>query len=145
MRWRENILRILCTGADILIIMLLVQVLMIGAFNVSNSQADFLFQILFAMYGVLLSEYWGQTVGKYFGRLCCVDVDGGKKVTMLHMGLREMVKAMYLIPVVGWCVGLVSMAMMFARSDGRTLHDLVGKTRVVTKALADKEKMAKNE
>lgn len=102
-----------------------------GVFSVSLSQADLLFKLLFAVYGALLTEYMGMTAGKYFGKLRVADNRGGK-APILYVGLRELTKSLYLIPWLGWGLALVSLVMMAVRRDGRTLHDLVGNTRVMT-------------
>ena len=60
---------------------------------------------------------------------------------MLYTGLRELVKAMYFIPVVGWGAAAVSLVMMVVRRDGRMLHDMVGNTSVVSqKAWEDEQR-----
>ncbi len=124
------LLRILCGAVDFFIILVPIQFIMMGVFNVSPGQADLLFKLLFAVYGALLTEYWGKTIGKYFGKLRVVDTSGVKP-SIFYMGLRELTKALYLIPYAGWLLLLVSLVMMCVRKDGRTLHDLVGNTRVV--------------
>ena len=124
------LLRILCGLVDFLIIIVPIQFVMMGVFGVSSGQADLLFKLLFAVYGALLTEYWGKTAGKYFGKLRVVDVSGSKP-SIFYVGLREPTKALYLIPYAGWLLLLVSLVMMCVRKDGRTLHDLVGNTRVV--------------
>lgn len=124
------LLRILCGAVDFLIILVPIQFVMMGVFGVSSGQADLLFKLLFAVYGALLTEYWGKTAGKYFGKLRVVDVSG-RKPSIFYVGLRELTKALYLIPYAGWLLLLVSLVMMCVRKDGRTLHDLVGNTRVV--------------
>lgn len=130
MRKPNAVLRSLCGVLDGLIIMLPIQLIMLGIFGVSAGQADLLFKFLFAVYGALLTEYWGHTVGKYFGRLKCVDVSGAK-APMLYVGLRELVKSLYIVPVFGWIACAVSLIMMLTREDGRMLHDFAGNTRVV--------------
>lgn len=40
-------------------------------------------------------------------------------------------KFLYIVPVFGWIACAVSIVMLYIREDGRTLHDLVGNTRVV--------------
>ncbi len=122
-------LRILCGLLDALIVMIPLQFIMIGIFQVSTAQAELLYKFLFAVYGALFTEYLGSTPGKYLGRLRCKDVNGGK-APMMYTGLRELVKAMYFIPVIGWGAAAVSLVMMTVRRDGRTLHDMVGNTRV---------------
>lgn len=130
MKKPKIVLRILCGVLDGMIVMIPIQMVMLGIFGVSSRQADLLFQLLFAVYGTLLTEYWGQTAGKYFGRLCIQDAGGGK-APVLYVGIRELAKALYIIPVFGWTACAVSIVMMIVRKDGRTLHDFAGNTRVV--------------
>lgn len=124
------LLRLLCAVLDAMLVMIPLQFVMMGVFRVSVSSADLLYKFLFAVYGALFTEYLGGTPGKYLGKLCCVDADGGK-APLLYIGLRELVKAMYFVPVAGWLAAGVSIVMMAVRSDGRTLHDLAGNTRIV--------------
>lgn len=123
-------LRVFCGLLDAMIVMIPLQFIMIGVFRVSVAQADILYKFLFAVYGALFTEYMGSTPGKYLGRLCCEDVRGGK-APILYTGLRELVKSMYFIPVIGWSAAAVSLIMMAVRKDGRTLHDMAGNTRIV--------------
>lgn len=126
-------LRILCALLDAIILMIPIQFVMFGIFRVSAPQADLLYKFLFAVYGALFTEHLGGTPGKYLGKLCCEDADGGK-APLLYVGLRELVKSMYFIPVIGWLAAVASVVMMIVRRDGRTLHDLVGNTRVVCRS-----------
>ncbi|MDC7291682.1 RDD family protein [Blautia schinkii] len=131
MRKASNVLlRILCAAVDFIIILVPIQFVMMGIFNVSTRQADLLFQLLFAVYGTLATEYFGKTFGKYLGKLRVVDTSGQKPV-MLYLGLRELSKALYLVPYAGLVLLAVSGMMMVVRKDGRALHDLVGNTQVV--------------
>lgn len=123
-------LRCLCGTVDFIIILAPIQFIMMGVFRVSTGQADLLFKLLFAVYGALTTEYWGKTVGKYFGKLRVIDNSGGKPV-MLYLGLRELTKSLYFIPYIGTVFLGLSIGMMLIRRDGRTLHDLVGNTKVV--------------
>ena len=123
-------LRALCGVFDAMIVMLPIQFVMMGVFKVSDKQAELLYEFLFTVYGALLSEYLGKTIGKYFGKLTVVGI-GGEKPTLLYLALRELVKAMYIIPFVGWAVGAISCVMVIVRKDGRALHDFVGNTRVM--------------
>ena len=133
MRKANVFLRILATVIDIIIIIVPIQFIMMGVFGVSMRQAEFFFQILFAVYGTLLIEYWGLTLGKYFAKLKVVDASGTKP-TLMYVGLRELTKSMYFIPWIGWFLGVASGIMMLVRQDGRTLHDFIGKTRVIYQA-----------
>ena len=122
-------LRLLCGAIDYLLLLLPVQLLMLGVMQQPASRVDFLFRLLFAVYGVLMTEYCGgATLGKRFGKLVVVGRSGGK-AAMLYVGLRELVKSMYLIPVIGWIAGMVSVAMML--DGGNSLHDIVGGTCVI--------------
>ena len=122
-------MRLLCALIDLLLLLLPVQLLMLGVLGQSAQQVDFLFRLLFAVYGVLMVEYFdGATIGKRLGRLRVVDRSGGKP-RMLYVGLRELVRSMYMIPVAGWIVGAVSLVLLFV--NGRTLHDMVGNTMVI--------------
>lgn len=128
-RWLQAVLRLFCGLIDYLLLLLPVQLIMLGAMQLRPSQVDLLFRLLFAVYGVLMVEYaQGATVGKKLGRLMVVDRSGAK-ATMLHVGLRELVRSMYLIPVAGWIAGALSAVMMLF--TGRTLHDMVGNTQVI--------------
>ncbi len=130
MRKPGVVLRTLCGAVDFLVIMIPIQFIMMGIFQVSTNQADFFFKLLFAVYGAMMTEYCGVTLGKFFGKLRVVDNNGGKPV-LLYLGLRELAKSLYLIPYIGWGIGLVSFIMMLTRKDGRALHDFIGNTRIV--------------
>lgn len=125
----QGIMRLLCALVDYLLLMLPVQLILLYWIGTDALSADFLFRLLFAVYGVMMVEYaQGATLGKMLGRLKVVDKAGGKPA-VLYVGLRELVRSMYLIPLVGWAAGLVSTVMLFVR--GTTLHDMAGNTRVI--------------
>ena len=125
----NGIMRLLCAAIDYLVLMLPVQLVMFGMMQIPSNSVDFLFRLLFAVYGVLMVEYFnGATLGKYLGRMMVVDRTGGK-APMMYVGLRELIRSMYLIPMVGWFFALVSTVMLFV--CGQTLHDMVGRTSVV--------------
>lgn len=128
-RLMRGIMRLLCAFVDYLLLLLPVQFVLLVWIGTNATSADFLFRILFAIYGVLMVEYnHGATLGKMVGRLKVVDRAGGKP-PILYVGLRELIKAMYLIPLVGWAAGLVSIVLLFVR--GTTLHDMAGNTEVI--------------
>lgn len=128
-KWLKCMIRLLCGLIDYLLVLLPVQLVMLGVMQLEASQVDLLFRLLFAVYGALMIEYGeGATIGKKFGRLMVVD-RAGTKAPMLYVGLRELVRSMYFIPVAGWIAGAVSLVMMLG--TGRTLHDMVGNTMVI--------------
>ena len=123
------LMRLLCALIDYLVLMLPVQLVLLCWIGADPLSADFLFRLLFAVYGVLLVEYnHGATLGKMVGRLKVVDKAGGKPA-VLYVGLRELVKCMYLIPIAGWAAGLISTVMLLLK--GTTLHDMAGNTKVI--------------
>lgn len=99
-------MRLLCALIDYLVLMLPVQLILLCWIGADPLSADFLFRLLFAVYGVLLVEYnHGATLGKMVGRLKVVDKAGGKPA-VLYVGLRELIRSMYLIPLAGWAAAL---------------------------------------
>lgn len=127
--WIKGLLRLMAGLIDYLLLLLPVQLVMLGMMQLPADQVDFLFRLLLAVYGVLMIEYnRGATVGKHLAKLTVID-RAGTKATVMYAGLRELAKSMYLIPVAGWIAGLISAVMLFI--TGRTLHDMVGSTRVI--------------
>lgn len=126
----NRLLRILCGIIDVIIILIPVQFIMIGVFDVSAKQADMLFMLLFAVYGVLFAEYMnGMTPGKYFGKIKVADISGAKP-EMMYMGLRELAKSLYFIPYMGVLLAVISILMVML-GNGRALHDYFGNTCVI--------------
>ena len=125
----RGIMRLLCAFIDYVLLMFPVQFVMLYVMQIELRSVDFLFRLLFAVYGVLMVEYNnGATLGKMLGRLKVKDKTGVKP-KVLYVGLRELVKCMYLIPIAGWAVGLVSVVLLFVK--GTTLHDMAGGTKVI--------------
>jgi uncharacterized RDD family membrane protein YckC len=126
----RSFIRLLCGLVDVIIVMAPVQFVIMGAFKTPESQASFLFELLFAVYGTLFLHYMnGQTPGKLIGKLTVVDKDGGN-VPILYLGLRELSKSLYFVPYFGWLLGIISLIMMF--SKGRAIHDYIGNTMVLS-------------
>ncbi len=129
MRKTSILLRILCSLIDLLVLLVPVQLIVLGVFGVQPMQASYLFLLLWAVYGTLCCEITGgMTLGKYCGKMCVLDRDGTKP-SIMYLGLRELTKAMYLQPLAGPVLMIVSLGMYLVR--GVTLHDLIGRTRVV--------------
>lgn len=130
MKIRRSIIRMLCFCIDYIIVLIPIQFIMIGVLQASSSQAELLYKLLFVVYNALFIEYsHGQTLGKILGKVMVIDTSG-TKASLMYLGIRELTKVMYLIPVVGWILGFISFVMMLVRTDGRTLHDLAGNTKV---------------
>lgn len=126
----SGLIRLLSAVIDLIIVSIPVIFVMMGIFQVTVSEAEFLLKILLAVYGVLFMEYMnGATPAKRLGKVKVISIDGTKP-TLLEYGMREMVKSLYFVPWIGWLLCLISIVMLFAGS-GRTIHDFVGKTKVV--------------
>jgi uncharacterized RDD family membrane protein YckC len=124
------IIRILGFIADYIIVTFPVFFIMVIYFKVSENQAGLLFQLLFAVYGTLFMEYMnGATIGKRFGKTKVVTVEDTKP-TLVEYGMRELVKTLYFIPIIGWILAIISGIMLFVK-DGRTIHDIISKTKVI--------------
>lgn len=124
------IIRILSFVADYIIVSFPVILIMVMYFRVSDKQAELLFQLLFAVYGTLFMEYMnGATVGKRFGKIKVVTQENTKP-TMVEYGMRELVKTLYFIPLIGWLFACVSLVLLFIR-QGRALHDYIARTKVI--------------
>jgi len=130
MKKTSGLIRLLSAIIDLIVVSTPVIFVMIGIFRVSVSEAELLLKLLLAVYGVLFMEYMdGATPAKRIGKIKVISVDGTKP-TLLEYGMREMVKSLYFVPWIGWLMCLIRIAMLFIGS-GRTIHDLVGKTKVV--------------
>lgn len=123
------LIRILSFVVDYIIVAIPIIFIMMMYFNISSNETELLFQLLFAVYGTLFMEYMdGSTIGKRIGKIKVVSLDNTKP-TLMEYGLRELIKSFYIIPIIGWVLGLISMLMLFLR-DGRTIHDYIAKTKV---------------
>ena len=126
---RKSILRLLSALVDYIIIMLPVQLILMGVVGTGEGNADFLFRMLFAVYGVIMISItkYGQTVGKMLSKTAVRDSTGIKSVLM-YTGMRELTKLLYFVPYIGWGLGAVSILLMFVK--GRALHDYIADTGV---------------
>ncbi len=126
----SGVMRILSAFVDVILVSIPVVFVMMMYFGVTGSQADLLLKLLLAVYGVLLIHYNdGASLGKKIGRMKVVTVDGVPP-TLMEAGIRELTKSLYLIPVIGWILALISTMMLFV-GDGRTIHERVSNTRVI--------------
>jgi uncharacterized RDD family membrane protein YckC len=126
----SGIMRILSAAVDLIIVSIPVLFVMMMYFGVSGTQADLMLELLLGVYGVLMTHYnHGATLGKMIGRMMVVTTEGVRP-TLVELGIRELIKSMYLIPLVGWGLALISMGMLFF-GDGRTIHERASNTRVI--------------
>ena len=122
-------LRCACFFIDLLLVMVPVQALTLWLLHMELAQAQTYFTLLLAIYGtVTASAFGGVTAGKFFGKLVILDRDGSE-APLLYLGLRELTKGMYLLPLAGPVLLLTSLVLYAIK--GTTLHDIVGRTQVV--------------
>jgi len=123
------LIRILSFVVDYIIVAIPIIFIMMMYFKTSSNETELLFQLLLAVYGALFMEYMdGATIGKRIGKIKVVSVDNTKP-TLVEYGMRELIKSLYIIPIIGWVLALISMVMLFLR-DGRTIHDYITNTKV---------------
>ena len=125
----KSILRLLSALVDYIILMLPVQLILMGVIGTTEQEADFLFRMLLAVYGVVMITITtnGQTVGKMLSKLAVRDSTGTKAVLM-YTGIRELTKLLYFVPFVGWGLGVISVVLMFIK--GKAIHDYLADTGV---------------
>lgn len=92
-------------------------------------QIEILFNFLYAVYGVILIENLnGATIGKWFGKIKVISKDGGK-LTLTESGMRELIKAMYFIPYIGWLLGAINCMLVVLKVT--TLHEFISNSKVI--------------
>lgn len=115
---------------DYIIVIAPIQIIMVMYFGISESQAELLFKLLFAVYGALFMEYMkGATIGKRFGKILVMKGDGSKP-SLFEYGMRELLKSLYFVPMFGWILALISLLMVII-GDGKAIHDRVADTKVI--------------
>lgn len=125
----NGILRLFCGIIDYIIIILPVQVILMFFLRVPQAQIEILFKFLYAVYGVILIENFnGATIGKWFGKIKIISKDGGKP-TMIETGIRELVKTMYFIPYIGWLLGVINCMLVLLKVT--TLHEFISNSKVI--------------
>ncbi|RYD03938.1 hypothetical protein N752_17805 [Desulforamulus aquiferis] len=90
---------------------------------------------------VLLNYLWdGQTVGKRFMKIRVVSYEGGK-LNIFHYLIRELTFNLYPIYLLthswiktGWTIWMIATILLILQY-GRGLHDMFGRTKVITEAV----------
>lgn len=114
---------------DTMLVMLPTQLITLDYLKLSPMQAQIYFVILFALYGAVCSyAFQGRTAGKYVGKLVTVSQDGTPP-SLLYLGLRELMKGMFFLPLVGPVLALISAVLYLWK--GTTLPDRLGHTQVM--------------
>lgn len=129
MRFRYLELRVLAGLIDVIIVYVPVVVLTMLILHANFRTADILGQLGFVVYNILLiTGNQGQTLGKRIGREYVLINDALPDKAMVA-GIREVTKAIYFLPFVGWLLGMTS--VIVCAFTGRMLHDYFGNSTVV--------------
>ncbi|CAM3119022.1 RDD family protein [Lactiplantibacillus plajomi] len=129
MRFKYLQLRVLAGLIDVIVVYVPVVVLSILFLRANFRTADILGQIGFVVYNVILiTSNQGQTLGKKIGREYVLVNDELPNKALIS-GIREVTKAIYFLPFVGWIFGLIS--ILICSFTGRMLHDYLGNSTVV--------------
>lgn len=87
--------------------------------------------IIFTLYLILVPTIFkGYHFGKYMMGMKIVT-DNYNNPTILHIITRELCKIIYTIPLVGVVLALVSNYIRLKREDGKAIHDIIAKTKVI--------------
>jgi len=108
--------------------------LLVGIFinlGKSSQTALSIGSIIFTLYLILVPTIFkGYHFGKYMMGMKIVT-DNYNNPTILHIMIRELCKIIYTIPLVGVVLALVSNYIRLKREDGKAIHDIIAKTKVI--------------
>lgn len=108
--------------------------LLVGIFinlGKSSQTALSLGNLIFTLYLILVPVVFkGYHFGKYMMGMKIVT-DNYNNPTILHIMIRELCKIIYTIPLVGVVLALVSNYIRLKREDGKAIHDIIAKTKVI--------------
>ncbi len=116
---------------------------LINTFDIESDRVKLLIAAAIAYFGVLVVPNLfnkGQTFGKRNQKMLVVSTKTEKAPSMLIVILREIFKGVLMIGTYGVYL-VVCGIMVNSRKDGRVIHDLVFKTKVIclTTYVSDKE------
>lgn len=116
---------------------------LINTFDIESDRVKLLIAAAIAYFGVLVVPNLfnkGQTFGKRNQKMLVVSTKTEKAPSMLIVILREIFKGVLMIGTYGVYL-VVCGIMVNSRKDGRVIHDLIFKTKVIclTTYVSDKE------
>ncbi|WP_317913902.1 RDD family protein [Carnobacterium maltaromaticum] len=130
MNFKGFLLRVLCGGVDIILIYVTSLVIIQTFFDLPLNFSDLYAQVIYVLYASIMSlTFKGQTLGKMIGKEKVI-YRGGTEESFLIVGLRELAKGLYFLPVIGIPLFIVSMSLAFI-GNGRMLHDYIGGSKVI--------------
>lgn len=96
-----------------------------------SETALFMMSFIFIAYAILTPTFCkGYQLGKYMLGMKIVT-DTYETPSFIKLLIREMSKVIYMMPFIGIGFILVSQFLMNKREDGKALHDLIAKTKVI--------------
>lgn len=130
MTFKGFLLRVLCGGIDIILVYVTSLVIIQTFFDLPLNFSDLYAQLIYVLYASIMSvTFKGQTIGKMIGKEKVI-YRGGTEESFLIVGLRELAKGLYFLPVIGIPLFIISISLAFFGS-GRMIHDYIGGSKVV--------------
>lgn len=127
--------KILSRALALIIDNIIIFALVVGIFiNIGKSGESALNigSLLFTIYIILAPILFkGYHFGKYMMGMKIVK-DNYDNPSILNILVREISKMIYVIPIVGIILAIVSNYMINIRDDGKTIHDMIAKTKVIS-------------
>lgn len=124
------LLRVLCGGVDIILIYVTSLVIIQTFFDLPLNFSDLYAQVIYVLYASIMSvTFKGQTFGKMIGKEKVI-YRGGTEESFFIVGLRELAKGLYFLPVVGIPIFIISISLALF-GNGRMFHDYIGGSKVV--------------
>lgn len=126
--------KIISRALALIIDNMIIYALLVGIFiNIGKSTEASLSigSLIFTVYIILAPILFkGYHFGKYMMGMKIVK-DDYDNPSILNIFVREMCKMIYVIPIVGVILAIVSNYMVNVREDGKTIHDIIAKTKVI--------------
>lgn len=126
--------KIISRALALIIDNMIIYALLVGIFiNIGKSTEASLSigSLIFTVYIILAPILFkGYHFGKYMMGMKIVK-DDYDNPSILNIFVREMCKMIYIIPIVGVILAVVSNYMVNVREDGKTIHDIIAKTKVI--------------
>lgn len=100
--------------------------------NFSKNVSLYIISFIFFIYNIISPFFMkGFHVGKYLFGIKIV-ADNYNNPSFYKCIIREISKLIYVIPILGIILLFVSKYIMQKREDGKSLHDLIARTKVIS-------------
>lgn len=87
--------------------------------------------LIFTTYIILFPTFFrGYHFGKYMMGIKIVK-NNYENPSIVNIIVREVSKMIYVIPILGVILAIISNYMMNIREDGKSIHDIVARTKVI--------------